>query len=387
MARILSVFFALWFYFSILPVPLATAETKGFDKSAIFKEAQLQFSLKLLKADLEKEKNIVVSPFSIYMIADLLANGAQTETLAKLREKITDPEGKLSMEDINSLLMQYIENLSSAVEINNSVWGNKFRFGYIKTVQSLKADIFVLPKSTDRINDWVEKKTHGYTKNIIEKKKTDPNDLFLVNTVYFKDKWQNEFDAADTKKEEFQSLSLPREPDMVMMMYQDNDDIFYYEDDNLQAVRLFYKKGNHIDIILPRRNKSFKRTIEALTAKDLQFDYRREKVHIWLPRFKIAYKSELNDYFKNWQIPLFFNDKDRDLTAMCGDCFVKKIIHQAEIILDEEGTVARAASISYMFEGAPAEEIKPKIFKADRPFIYIINDGLFAGAYVNGELY
>ena len=387
MIKILTVVLTVLFYGLTPAASLSAEELADADKSAIFKEAQLRLSLELLKADLSEEKNTVISPFSIYTIADLLANGAQNETLAKLREKITDPQGKLSLADINSLLLQYEKSFSPAVEIHNSVWGNKFRFGYIKTVRSLKADIFVLPESTGKINDWVEKKTHGYIKNIMEKKKTGPDELFLVNTVYFNDKWQNKFDAADTKEEEFHSLRLPKEPDLVKMMYQEQDDIPYYEDDKLQAIRLFYKKGDHIDIILPNKYGNFKKTVSELTARDLQFDYQYKKVRIWLPRFKVSYNLELNDYFKNWRIPLFADDKDRDLTVMCGECFVEKIIHKAEIVLDEEGTVAAAATVVDGWYTAMAEKEEPKVFKADHPFIYIINDGLFAGAYVNGELY
>lgn len=104
---------------------------------------------------------------------------------------------------------------------------------------SLFAEIFDLPPNTDPINTWIENKTHGMITQALESESTNPDKLYLVNTVYFKDKWQQPFTKENTTKKNFYSLHKTL-PDTVNMMYQENDSVKYYENDKFQAIRLYY---------------------------------------------------------------------------------------------------------------------------------------------------
>ena len=54
---------------------------------------------------------------------------------------------------------------------------------------------------------------------------------------------------------------------------------------------------------------------------------------------------------------------------------IDEVIHQAFVDVDEEGTEAAAATAVAMVAGALQEEPPPiKIFKADHPFIFLIQD-------------
>ena len=131
------------------------------DKEAI-KDEQLHLSLNLLKVKTANANgNFVLSPLSIYMASDLLANGAGGKSLEKLSEMILSPKHSLSLAEINQNLSEYMKNLSPAIKINNSIWGNNFKPKYIQAVQSLKAEALDLPESTQVINDWIDEKTNG----------------------------------------------------------------------------------------------------------------------------------------------------------------------------------------------------------------------------------
>ena len=359
--------------------------------SSTLKNQKLELSLSLLKENIEKANdNFIVSPFSIYMMTDMLANGAKGKTLLGLQKKILDKTDQLSIEDITSALANEMKNQSSAIEINNSIWGNKFKDEYKEIINTLYTEIFDLPLTTDTINTWIENKTHGMIAQVLTPKPTFPDELYLVNTVYFKDKWQQSFTKEDTKKKRFHSLNKSMLPDFVNMMYQENGDIPYYENDKLQAIRLSYKKRDYIDIILPKEHIDFKKFIKDLNVSDLNFSYIPSEVHISLPRLETEYRFDLKDFIKNLNIPMFKEDTGFDFSAMCSkDCHVTKIIHQAKIQLDEEGTTAAAVTTTVMYDsfGEESFPILPKIFNANRPFIYIINDGLFIGAYTQGKLF
>lgn len=464
----------LKFSFFILTAIMLLCSTSYATSSSIIKNQKLELSLSLLKENIEKtDDNFIVSPFSIYMIADMLANGANGKTLQGLQEKILDKTGKFSLKDITSALVEEMKDLSpitktnnpdeeetdtqkepqkaknsmelmkfaierqaeiikqleeaadneerikiakqfqdeilamnnslpdenfaieskqnniapsSAIEINNSIWGNHFKDEYKEIIKSLYTEIFSLPSNTSEINNWIENKTHGMITQILEPEPTTLNDLYLVNTVYFKDKWKQPFNKENTKQKKFYSLHKIL-PDSVNMMYQKKY-VNYYENSHFQAIRLFYQTDNHIDIILPKRYTNFKKFINSLTLNDLNFSYEEKEVRISLPRFDTEYAFDLKNFIKDLNIPMFKEDKDLDFLAMCTEkCYIEKILHKAKIQLDEEGTTAAAATVvTSKLMGIKARRSTPKVFNANHPFIYIINDGLFIGAYTKGEL-
>jgi serpin B len=64
-----------------------------------------------------------------------------------------------------------------------------------------------------------------------------------------------------------------------------------------------------------------------------------------------------------------------DFSGMDGtrDLFIRDVVHQAFVSLDEEGTEAAAATMSAVAElGGPIEE--PIKMKINRPFIFLIRD-------------
>lgn len=100
----------------MLSCPISHAST-----SPTLKNQMLELSLSLLKENIEKEdENFIASPFSIYMIADMLANGAKGKTLQGLQEKILDKTGAFSLEEITSALAEIMKTLSPTTDTNNS---------------------------------------------------------------------------------------------------------------------------------------------------------------------------------------------------------------------------------------------------------------------------
>lgn len=383
---------AFWLAWAILLPTVCRA-----DKNAI-KDEQLNLSLNLLKAKTANaDGNFVLSPLSIYMATDLLANGAGGKSLEKLLEVILSPKHSLSLTEINQNLSDYMQKLSPAIKINNLVWGNDFKPEYIQAVQNLKAEALDLPESTQTINDWIDEKTNGIIKNLLEVEKTSAGDCYLVNTVYFNDKWTKIFDVKETHIKPFHSLGATQPDDVYMMYNHFPENEYYYENDTFQAVRLWYKfydgdyPTNYIEFILPKENVDFKQFVNSLTLQDLKipYDYQKVELKLYLPRFEAEYKTQLNTWFKAYGIPLFKGDNEVDLSALSDiPHYVENIIHQANIRVDEKGTEAAAATAFDMARQAimmKKHKTPPlKIFNADRPFIYVINGGLFIGAFVKG---
>ncbi len=81
-----------------------------------------------------------------------------------------------------------------------------------------------------------------------------------------------------------------------------------------------------------------------------------------------------------------FDEKTADLSAFTGkrDIFFNDAKHKAKVTVDEEGTVAAAATAIFSFRSSrPLDPVK---FVCNHPFIYFIYDNvsqsiLFIGAY------
>ena len=363
-----------------------TADAKA-GKRFTADDTDFVWSVKLLKRTFERQNNnFVVSPLSVYFATDLLANGAADDNLQEIMSGILTISADYGIDDINKSLANYLNNMSSAFEINNSVWADNIKKQYIDVVQNqLKADVKKRPENTDIINKWVNKKTHGRISKLLQSQETAEGTIYLVNTTYFKDDWVQGFDKFDTKEADFHSFN--GETDKVNMMFKKMS-VEYYEDDTMQAIRLPYKKGDTIQILLPKGNIAD--FINGMDAAKLKIPYEYKKVQIYLPRFEIGYKNDnMTEDFQYFGLQAAFDEQRIDLFPKLSDIphYVAQIVHQANIKLDEEGTVASAATAVGMRKTAAIVRPEKYInFRADKPFVFMIDNGAFIGAYLQGDL-
>lgn len=71
----------------------------------------------------------------------------------------------------------------------------------------------------DYINQWVSNETKGHIRDLLPPTSiTENTDLVLANAVYFKGRWKNRFDPANSKKDIFYSSNSQHS--MVTFMKQ-----------------------------------------------------------------------------------------------------------------------------------------------------------------------
>lgn len=381
------------FALTFLYLQSAAAEDSRFAAD----NADLALSAKLLQQTFAQHKDsFVLSPLSVYEASALLANGAAGKSLEEIQTNILGSE---DLPKINDTLNIYRRNLSKAVEINDSVWGDDMLSEYLKTAtEKLHAEVMPLPKNTSAINQWISRKTAGRITDVIPQEQPDEGDVYLVNTVYFRDDWKNDFKIENTEMADFYSLGAA-EPDKVNMMHEWRHED-YFENDIMQALRLKYKNGDVIQIFLPKKEIDFAEFVQNLKPEDLKVEYKNREVKIYLPRFEIDYKiANMKDMFKKLGVEQVFNNcygiGCADLSKLSNTPkYVRKIIHQSKIRVDEQGTVAVGAVIDEAgnvigfggFGGPSAPPPPPPVFRADHPFLFMLNDGLFIGTYTKGSL-
>ena len=143
-------------------------------------------------------------------------------------------------------------------------------------------------------------------------------------------------------------------------------------------------------VLLPDRKSSLEaleKTLNVKTVAGALGKLRKQKVVVGLPKFKTTWRTELRGVLMSMGMVDAFGRK-ADFSGMTGtrDLFISKVIHQAFVSVDEEGTEAAAATAVVM-KGTAAGPRYP-VFRADRPFVFLIRDRktgsiLFLGRVAN----
>jgi len=148
----------------------------------------------------------------------------------------------------------------------------------------------------------------------------------------------------------------------------------YVDTGNLQILELPYKGGNvSMLIILPENIKSAEASLTPEKLEEYKAQMREERLdEICLPKFEVETKYFMRETLSSLGMPTAFTG-EADFSGITGgrDLFISQVVHQAYVKVDEKGTEAAAATAVVMRLTAIPET---KVFRADRPFIFIIQD-------------
>jgi serpin B len=94
--------------------------------------------------------------------------------------------------------------------------------------------------------------------------------------------------------------------------------------------------------------------------------------HVYLPRLKFNTRYALNDPLQRLGIRQAFDPGQADFSGMDGSrsLYLQLVVHQAYVAIDEQGTEAAAGTGAAV--GATAAPLQTFTFRADHPFIFII---------------
>lgn len=347
-------------------------------------QAGSSFALSLFQdAVLNDESDILcLSPYSASMALSMTANGAEGATRLDILSSLGF---ECPMEEVNEYNRNVMELLSSGAEgirldIANSIWVSdrfslKGRFCRTlrKNYDAVAANLdFSDPASASLINAWCAENTAGRIDKIMES--IDPNAvLYLLNALYFKGDWTFPFDPDMTRKEIFHGNNADTEVDFM----HNTADLPYYTGAEGSAVELPYgSDGTFVmDIFLPADGVSAEDFVsgfdtEAFEALTGLMD--RQKVNIAMPLFKAEYETSLNAILGRHGMAGAFTPS-ADFSVMSREPLMISEVRQKTFIeVNEEGSEAAAiTSVSIM---RASLEPEPAVFRADRPFVFVIRE-------------
>ena len=163
----------------------------------------------------------------------------------------------------------------------------------------------------------------------------------------------------------------------------------YFEDSNLQAIELNFKKESiSALIILPSQKLNINEFIDIL---DKDNDYylsiinnlKNVKVNLRLPKFELTYTKQLKEVLKTIGVNLPFK-KNADFSKIRSqnDIFIDEIIHKTYLKVNEQGTEAAAVTAVIMvFNSLPPRNEKIYNMYVNRPFLFILRNENFPKNY------
>jgi len=370
------------------PIQKETPKITLNKKAAEIIEADQAFGFELFREvyNLSEEDNIMISPLSVSYALGMTYNGAAGTTLQAFNDVLHF--GDLTSEEVNESykdLMDQMLNLDDKIEfsIANSIW---YRLGFqvlsefIATNKEyfdaeVKEIDFSDPQTVEDINQWIEDKTNGKIKDMLDFIPVDAV-MYLINAIYFNAPWKYEFEKGETYQGDF-NLADGTKHQVDYMRVSGN--FQYTSNADFTAVELPYGDSTFsMVVMLPSTEKEVSDLVSVLdgTHWDAWFENSiYTGVQIDLPKFKYEFKKLLNDPLTDLGLGVAFSEVEADFTRIHpdGDLFISRVIHQTFIDVQEEGTEAAAATIveiSFTSTGGG----DPINFKADKPFLYLIKE-------------
>ncbi len=357
-------------------------------------DGNTSFAFDLYHALKAEPGNMFFSPFSISQATAMVYAGARGDTEMQIADVFHfDLDGENLHPAFNQLDLDLAGRAGDrndegfTLHIANSIWGQggyEWMPDFLDTIKvnydaGLNIVDFVADPegSRDIINDWVEGETRNLITNLFPSGSiTSATRMALVNAIYFEAEWLHKFDPDDTRDDMFFMID-GAEID-VPMMYQE-EEFNYSEGDGWQAVEMPYEGFEVAMVILLPEIDRFEEIEDQLDTgffgqilDDLDF----YEVHLTMPKFETESSFLLADILADMGMPDAFEYGPADFSGMDGstELFISTVVHKAYCMVDEERTVAAAATGHGMdLQAMPAAD-DFKVFRADHPFFYIIKD-------------
>jgi serpin B len=382
----------------------AESDAKAVNVNKSIVVANTGFALRLL-TELQREQegqNIFISPLSVSIALAMTYNGANAST----RDAMGSTLGLQGMSEdaVNSGYSDLIESLLSAdsdvsLNIGDSVW---IRSGFTQAVSPTFTDtlrkyygssVYSRPfdsSTADEVNSWVNKETRGKINKILDKIDSD-NVMFLINAIYFKGGWVDEFDESATRSVDFNTADGGATGSIVKVDMMNNDGSFYYYgDDEVKIARLPYGRDKiAMYVFLPVESNTIESLMAGLNEEKLNAYFpklSKNELELQFPKLKLEYgKVDLKGALTNLGMGIAFEGNLADFGRIADvrpeRLYIAFVDHKAVVEVNEKGTEAAAVTnVGISLTSIPMRTP----FVVDRPYMFVIRDDrsgtiLFAG--------
>lgn len=335
------------------------------------------------------DSNLFLSPLSASMALGMTANGAAGTTLDAMRLTLGFGDAPLaSIDSSYRSLIDLLRSLDPNVDfrIANSIW---YRQGFPvdssflgATRQFFDATVaekdFTDPATVTDINDWVNNSTNGKIPTIVGAIPAGMV-MYLLDAIYFKGAWEQQFANEDTRDGPFTLASGGTTTVPFMRL---GHALPYAETATYQAVDLGYGRGAYaMTVLLPKPGTDVNALVASMDGAawdGLVQQLDSAMVVLSLPKFRLAWEDSLNAPLRALGMGIAFVPGSADFTAMSPppaghDLYISTMEQKTFVDVNEEGTEAAAAtSVGVGVTSVPAFVE----MRVDHPFVFAIRERL-----------
>ena len=376
-------------------------------------EAQLvrsnnDFAFRLFR-EARTDESQLLSPLSITYALGMLNNAAVGKTQQEINTVLGF--GDAGAEAINRFCLKLLTEAAgldkeTRVAIANNIYVNSARGYLLKSAFKEQAKTYYNAEpetrdffdglTRDVINQWGSDHTEGMIKETLKEDEFDRMTIcYLLNALYFKGVWTQQFNPANTQRTYFNNGKATA--DMMQIM----DGEFQYAQNELyQSVIMPYGNGAYqMTVFLPRYGKTLDDVVAKLNGENwMSAGYRDYNLFLGFPRFETETDVDLKPIMMALGMPSAFIQSEAQFPNLCywgdsednvkDDIFIDLMKQVAKIKVNEEGSEAAAVTVIGLTESAAAGYAE---FIADRPFLYVISERstgaiFFIGQYMGEPL-
>lgn len=371
----------------LAPVDLGNIEIDGYGEFCDILAAKL----------LDGSKNSNLSPISVYLALAMAAEGAKGETQTAMLRLL----GSESIEELRGVCGGMLERLSvdtedSSLSLADSIWmagrdgALSFDGGFLKalteTYRSEANTVEFGKEETGRqIAGWITEKTHGKIKVSPDAMRFSYDTVaVLINTIYLKDAWREEFYEGATEADTFYGPGGELTADF---MHRRDTDSTIVQGSGFLRYSIPLMRVGRMTFVLPDEGVSLSDILDTPEALHTALNDGKEiraHVNVKIPKFRFQDRFDLNDPLKELGIGIAFSDGADFSGISSAFARISSVLQESYIGIDEKGVEAAAYTMIALAEGmAMPEQLEEIDFFLTRPFLYAIEsyDGtvLFIG--------
>jgi len=239
------------------------------------------------------------------------------------------------------------------------------------------------------MNQWASDNTNGKIPKVLEEISAEAV-MFLMNALYFKGSWTQQFDENGTFEDLF---FLDDGTEISTPMMHGDVPVKSIAGDGYMAFEMFYGQQNFsMVVIVPETNlDEFLQNMESETWEEvttnLDSQYAALEVPVVFPRFKFEYEKKLNEMLQSLGMTDAFNGALANLSGISDAGLVVSFVKQNTFVeVNEDGTEAAAVTTIGIELTSIGDEPVP--IMVNKPFVFAIreqttNSLLFIGKVVN----
>ncbi len=393
-------------------VPRATATDASDDEIAALVAGDSEFAFDVFRAVATEGDNTFLSPYSIAAALTMTYAGARGSTADEmadvLRFGVDGDRIHVARNELDLRVAQVPEPLPDddreplAIEIANSLWGQydyPFLEEFLTTLAaSYDAGMNLVDFRTDAeeariaINDWVEENTAGRIEDLIPEGVVNAlTRLVLVNAIWFKASWADQFEPEATADGTFVTLDGT---ETTVPFMNGTARRGYLSGDGFELLRMPYAGDASMIVIMPDEGRfdDIVAQLDAGFVADALGRVSGQEVNLAFPKFEFTSEFSLSNVLAELGMSEAFvaptEDSGADFTGITEEreLFIQEVLHKAFVKVDETGTEAAAATAVII--GLTAVEDPPVRVEIDRPFVFLIEHSstgaiLFLGQVTN----